>query len=189
MEKDCGTLRGLGIDARVSEWNPSAEGQEGRTEEDEDTSLSTRDAIEIAGGPIQQIDYSFLGEGAVLRSVEVPDARIGSEFPDISLESVRVKSFPLFGSVKEVRWKESSLSYGDEDESLFNLPVAEALSQDMDVRSAMMMAGIDLSFFADSDTGSWTLYPHPVKQWTRPTWDCCQAIAQSLLAMPMPTGE
>ena len=42
----------------------------------------------------------------------------------------------------------------------------------------------------DPDRRCWGIFQlDPYEEWTPELWDCFQAIAQSLLTLPMPTGE
>ncbi len=82
----CCALQDLGIDARISDLES--------------------DTIGIAEGPIRFVFvYTFEDEvKEYVITCSVPDSRIGPDFELVGIRSVRVKSFPLFGKVKGVRW-------------------------------------------------------------------------------------
>ena len=72
-------------------------------------------------------------------------------------------------------------------EAKYNQPVADGLNQDPVVMSAVIRAGVNLriSLDPDKDDRDWHLSASG-KVITKPLWDWSVAIAQSLLAIPIP---
>jgi hypothetical protein len=108
-----------------------------------------------------------------------------------------VRAFPVFGRVKEVQWVgQHLLNCGSR--------VADGLRENGEVTKAIVKGGRDVWIsFGIKDRG-WTLTPDDIdgdgldweqmREWTkasslRPTWDCYQAVAEALLAIPMPAEE
>ncbi len=88
-EEICAALLGLGVKACLSDQD--------------------RQTIEIADGPIQRVSIDdpdsnpyFEDEYTII--CFVPDPRIGPDFPEFEVGSVREKAFSVFGRVIGVRW-------------------------------------------------------------------------------------
>ena len=177
--KDCAALQKLGIDARVLDRDPLTP----RATEIED-GTKPDGWIEIAGGPIRWVEP---GRGLC----HVPDSRIGPdfEFPYTEVYSERRKRFPVFGRVESVRWYDGSGGAAGPKDAYFSGLVAGFLSQNTAATEALMMAGIDLCVFLEPYRGTWIVHETGWYRWTRSLWDCCQAISDALLAMPIPTDE
>lgn len=177
--KDCTALRKLGIDARVLELDPLTPQPTGIED-----GLKADGWIEIAEGPIRWVEPG-------LGHCHVPDSRLGPdfEFPYTEVYSERQKRFPVFGRVESVQWYDGSGGAAGPRDADFSELVAGFLSQNTTATGALMLAGVDLSVFLDPDRGTWIVHQTGWYRWTRPLWDCCQAIAKALLAMPIPTEE
>lgn len=82
----CGALQQFGIDARFSATFVGAD----------------RAGIEIGGSPIARLDVFARG---FIAGCIVPEPRIDSRTPPVSLASERQRVFPIFGSVRAVHWR------------------------------------------------------------------------------------
>ena len=112
--------------------------------------------------------------------------------------SDRVKSFPVFGLTKRVRWHDVNYlrpdidvlghTQGDKD---FSKILTEKLGRNLAVTEAIKAIGTDLCVVNDPDCGCWILATDDrlMSQWTRGMWDSCEAVAEALLAMPLPSSE
>ena len=131
IEGVCAVLCDLGVDARVMEQGPFTEepgvrwvrwGVMGAPLTEEPPVRW----VQIADGPIRWVESGLgtlkakaelttflsatregMGFGALCY---VPDARIAPDSPRVRMVSDRVKSFPLFGRVKRVRWEDAGLA-------------------------------------------------------------------------------
>ena len=154
--------------------------------------------IEIVEGPIRLVK-------ADSDTIEctVPDSRIQPDFQDVEICSVRVKSVPVFGRVKEVRWIVL-------DGENYASRVADSLSKNGAVAKAIITGGSDVKISPSEEGVSqsgdlrpigWVLTLAPenddegisedqMRKWEvasslRQQWDCYQTIAKALLSMPM----
>ncbi len=59
--------------------------------------------IDIAGGPIRWVNVRSVGEGDYVAEYGVPCEH--APVPNPRLTSVRVRTFPLLGSMVDVRWR------------------------------------------------------------------------------------
>ena len=175
----CAVLRDLGIDARMLERAPILE-------KDDDYHMP-RGWIEIDGGPIRWV---ALGDDPQDPETPwfVPDPRIGPEFPMLAMRAAiqTVRSFPLFGRVIDtvVRWGWCELHHGINKG--LSSHVADGLTQETDLSEIIITGGYEYFLVAsDPGRGCWTILEDEM-QWTRPLWDCHQAIAKALLAIPLP---
>jgi len=125
----------------------------------------------------------------------VPDVRLAPDSAQMRMVSNRVRSFPPFGPVKAVLWQSGSLPRSDiagsgqaQKDSDFSLRISEFLDQDLAAKAAIKSGGTDICVLTDPITGCWVLAAddRPTTKWTKALWDCCQTIAESLLAMPLP---
>ena len=188
-ERACAVLLDLGVDARVVEQDP----------------FTKEPRVQIADDPIRWIELALgalkagthyidihrdkpLGFGALCY---VPDARIAPDSPKIGMVSVRVKSFPLFGRVKRVRWEVAGPSRHSQRAKDFSLSISESLVKDPAATEATKSCGTELCIRTDPNRGCWILAAddRPMWKWTRQLWDCCQAVAERLLAMPFASSE
>lgn len=216
----CAVLRDLGVQASVVVEGPFTEEPGVRWVHKRDMGYPfTEEPVswaQIADGPTRWVDLglgtlkakddsrltSFLSatwEGPGFETLcYVPDARLGPDSPRVRMVSDRVKSFPLFGRVKRVRWQSLSLLRPDlavpghtQKDKDFGIRVSESLGQDPGATEAIKASGAEICVVTDPDCGCWVLAAddRPITKWTRPLWDCCQAVAERLLAMPIPSGE
>ena len=166
-------MQHLGIDARALEQDPFAFG-------------AGWGLVEIAEGPIRWVEYSEYGT-----CLYVPDARIGPiahilpDFPFVALTEE--------GTDPEgVPWQEiySVLRQRDRDS---NERVAERLAMLEAHHVGVGDIGRDLVIWVlpgDGVEGWWCLeWDDRRPEWTRALWDRLEALAQCLLATPIPTGE
>ncbi len=181
------TLANLGIDARVLERGSAP------YNDDADAQTSW---IEIAESPIRWVEIEWDSDG-MDTSWLVPDAQIRPDSLDVFIHSEPVKSRPLFGSVKGVRWipiglyhlPNISRPYPPND---ISRKVAENLGHDAAAAQRMLL-GECFDFWVRSvpELCCWRIWgpkPEDVPDWSG-WWDCYQAIAEALLAMPMPSNE
>jgi len=146
---------------------------------------------------------SATGEGLGFGTLcYVPDARLTPDSPRVRIVSERVKSFPLFGRVKRVQWEfpndhrhylppDFAVPGQTQRDRDFSLRVSESLGRDPAATEAINSGGAELCVVTDPDCGCWILAANdrPMTKWTRPLWDCCQAVAERLLAMPIPAAS
>ena len=102
-----------------------------------------------------------------------------------------MKALRLFGRINGFRWQ---LWENDNDAKDFARIVADSFTRDVVLTQEMLRGRPLFSIQADPVRSCWTLvhfsigeFAEPVTEWTRELWDYYQAIAQHLLAMPMPT--
>ncbi|MFQ6026377.1 MAG: hypothetical protein ACE5Q6_02555 [Dehalococcoidia bacterium] len=172
---------GQGIDAKILEHDPqSAPGDE-----------SDRPWFEIANSPIQWVEGipGFLGLASF--NCYVPDSRIGGNATPISIRinSSKVKSFPLFGRVKGIRWnvQYSSGHPGQGDQDLSSR-LTEFLSQDAALGKIQISGGgQDYSAESVAERGCWSIFVND--DWPIRWWSDAESIAQHLLAMPLSPPE
>ena len=71
-----------------------------------------------------------------------------------------------------------------------NRLVADGLNQNPAVMSAVIRTGFNFRIYLDpdGDDRDWYLSAS-ARVFTKPLWDCSVAVAQCLLALPMPTDE
>ena len=162
----------FGVDARALKQDPF-------------TSARSGDWVEIAENPILWVEFvpGFVGYSGF--NCYVPDSRIGPGSPHAWIKPVRVKSFPVFGRVKGLRWE------GYRGDEALGSSVADRLTQDEAVEVGLSSSFFDQNLHVEAapDRGCWVLGIDD--DWLLDTerWDCCQAIAQCLLATPLPTAE
>ena len=127
----------------------------------------------------------------------IPDSKVSDSYPKVKLYPSRIKTFPIFGKVVDVRWRGKD----------FGLGVADRLYEDILIRNQLMV-----SLGVADDTGSgteevlggsigglhvtalpshecWVISARPSIVLFTPTkqlWDCYCKIAQRLLATPSP---
>lgn len=220
-------LRGLEIPASTLERDPLSAQANGWNKEDAFPSQW----IEIAEGPVRWIrvprlsrPYPFGNEYKLQKwgyCCYVPDSRITTDSPRVSIISVHVRSFPLFGGFRGVRWEMDWVGIPHhvrdrqtpEIDKDFNSLVAHLLAQDTVVGARLLSATKEIHVSMDRGRGCWLLFvgsPHVERKscwdierglpelkdfpldhgwFDRTLWDCCGAVAQSLLAMPIARSE
>ena len=184
--KICQALRDIGVAASVSASDMYGGGE-----------------IKIAVGPIREVNVRAVDPWDNLHQIEcvVPDSRIGRDVPLIHAHSVRARSF--FGKVVGVRW-DAPLNEVSNRRGGFAQSVADRLNSDQAVTKSIEQAGFDVVVETDPAAyrGGWLLQraaghgnvddemsESKATRWTRAGWDCYEAIAEVLLAMPMPAEE
>jgi hypothetical protein len=146
--------------------------QRGRPEEG--TGRGSMGLIDIARSPISWINVrKWDNEGPVYATdYGVPDPR---PLPYIKIKSVRVRTFPLFGNVIDVRWKG-------------NGPVSSLLQNitaDRAIRAAIMANRDEIVVSTCPELRCW-LIPRMTKDAPLASqWDCFQRIASTLLVSPL----
>ena len=140
--------------------------------------------IDITEGPIRWVDVREDGEPeSLFRPIHytdygVPDQQIlGSR--SVSIESIRVKSSPLFGRVVGVDWKCNNPSYS---------AVISRLEEDLSLNRAIM-EGLDVRIESYPDRTCWILSTYGGHAPSSELWHCLQTIAQHLLSDPTPSGR
>ena len=170
-------LRDLGIDAHALERDPFS-------------LAPTGDWLELFVGPIRWIGLSGDLEIGFQAGCYVPDPRITSGVSMVPIVPFKVKSLPVFGRVKSVRWKARKRGGLSMRDKVFNLRVAEHLSQDSAVSKIPNSADYLDWVLIDSERCCWIIVgKYGGIKWKRPLWDSYQAIAEALLAMPMAKDE
>lgn len=201
----CRAILGIGVDARVSKEDPAAvEIAEGPIRRITAYSMDYHSEHNSYEGGVshQSSHYEFL-------TFEVLDPRISTKSPNIGVRSIRKKALPLFGPVIGVKWRGA---FGELDEFYADIRevsswdrevtsrIALYLSQDTAVREAIISAGEDVIVRTEPEDAAWFLSSFGDPEISPPTWfrkasnrrliwDCYQAIAQCLLAMPIPTDK
>jgi len=163
-------------------------------------SEATAGCLELSTGPIRWIELTCwdFEPPRVRMDCYVPDPRITSDLPGVRVAPVRVRTFPLLGRVKAVKWKADKSSVLGPREESFGLHVATYLSHDIGLTDTIICAGRPFQY-AGPDTvddyveyycwtisrGDWGRH----REWSKPLWDCYLATAEALLKMPIPRIE
>lgn len=185
----CTTLGNLGIDARELGPAPGLGVGNGG---------AWCGWIEVPEGPIRWMGVRSDGSSFCL----APDSRIKARYPRVSLAAGWYRA----AGAKQVQWYVNE--YSDFGSSWFPIPspsprgktistlenelslhIADRLSQDPDITEAIILGGVGFELETDLVGGCWILTAHTHGAFTRPIWDCCQAVAEALLAIPLPTDE
>ena len=175
-EEFCAHLQSLGIDASLAE--------RGRDEEKIGGGNSLG-IIDIADGPIRWVNVLIEhGEETSWCNIEysVPDPKIEG-LPEMRIESIRVKTFPIFGGVIDLLWKGEDSGLG----------IISRLNGDTSIKHPIMTSmhptgllqvklGLDLRIRAYRENLCWILSPSTGDVPSREVWGCYQAIARHLLA-------
>jgi hypothetical protein len=97
--------------------------------------------------------------------------------PRIKMRSVRVRSFPILGTVIDVRWQGDDKGTG----------AAVRLAADLSLKAAIMFGAAEITVRTSPEFGCW-LIPHPTKDAPPPElWRCYELAARRLPETP-PTG-
>ena len=179
-------LRACGVDARILEWDPLSP-EPFRYKNDEDPIVW----IEIADGPVRWVD-PFPSSEHRHWHFYVPDSRLGS-YPELGYAEVYSefrRRFPVFGRVESVRWLVGGPCELKPRDEHFYEHVVDILNQDTAVTEALMTASTDfLEVYVDHECRVICDKFEGTFTFNRTRWDCYQAIAKDLLAMPMPTDQ
>jgi hypothetical protein len=109
----------------------------------------------------------------------------------VAVEPVRKRTFLGLGRVKAIRRKARE-AYGSRDRS-FSLHLVEYLNCHTGVAGAIFSAGNafrGVRVYTGCGNATWALDPkEELLGLTRPVWDCYLAIAEALLAMPVPSDS
>ena len=169
-KKFCGHLQAIGVDAKIiSHW--SSHGNQ-----------ATREIrIAITGKPVQQIvirevTYPHVDNTDIVVYIDylVKDSRIAVERYPVVIYTVRVRTFPLFGKVVDLRWEGDDCGTGLIDQLQGNMSIKLAIMKGRDIR---ISAG----------DGAWYIWPYNSPSAffipSEEEWNCYQAIARHLLDM------
>lgn len=182
----CTDLQRLGIDAQMA--------PRGRPEEEvyikRLPDIGSLGIICIPEGPIRWVNVrketSQAGPGTTsyyYTEYGVPDPRLGPDFPGARIETVRVKTSPLFGRVVDLRWKGSDSELG----------IISHLNSDHQLKQPIMKSR-DVTIRSVRDYGCWvisterhhatisSLLAKKRDVLSGELWSCYQAIARHLLA-------
>ena len=165
-DKLCAGLRAMGVGAWMAE--------RGRPEEK--TGKGSLGVIDIGQGPIRWVNVREVGDSentAYMTEYGVPDQR---HLPQLQIRSVRVKTFPVFGRVIDVRWKGNDLGLG----------IAQRLSNDESIRGAIMGTRDEVTVQACSYLGCWLIVRDTEAAPSQEQLGCYQAIAENLLVQRLP---
>jgi len=164
----CGRLRCLGVEARTAD--------RGRIEEKIGGSGSLG-LIDIAEGPILWVNVRKINEeGGTLRYTEylVPDPRILSVLPKVHIWTEEVRDRWFFGKVVGLRWKGDDSGFG----------ILDRLRGDVSLNPPLMNSGrVDI---IETRYGCWILSTATHSVPSGAQWRCYSAIAEHLLAAPVP---
>jgi len=166
-QEQCSRLKALGINAEIAERDCYEEKVAG--------SLVTLGIIRTAPGPITWVSVQEDSDhGNRWRMLGVPDPKLNVRFPQVRLNTVKIRKFPLLGPVTGLRWE------GDD----FGLGIIDRLNNEISVHSPIK-SNHDLTIEADPAHGCWIMFEkvywgqgHPMD---KTLWDCYQSIAQQLL--------
>lgn len=129
--------------------------------------------VRIDSGPIAWLNMRKVPElpGFPIDYV-VPDPKVGREFPEVTIRTLRLKGFPLFGKVIDCRWE-------GED---FGLGIIDRFNSEVSIREGLTNA-YDLEIKANPAHSCWVLSPPDGREPSvdRELWNCYQVIAQHLL--------
>ena len=162
----CASLQAMGVDARMKE----------RGQPEEKTGEGSLGLIDIGRGPIRWINVRLVDRGETsvrINDYGVPDSR---NLPELAIQSVRVKTFPLFGRVIDVRWKGNDLGRG----------IAERLGSDATIKGAIIGNGDEVAVVAGGGYGGWLIRPKTAATPSAEQWRCYQAIGEHLLEVRVP---
>lgn len=105
----------------------------------------------------------------------IPDPRLTPRSPEISLKTIRKKSFPIFGRVHDVEWSGKD----------FDLGLESRLENDPSIKQTIMK-GRDVELQAKPEHGCWIMTVRRKETPSRDQWACYKTIAQHALSIPMP---
>ncbi len=169
----CAGLRTIGVDARLAE--------RGRPEEKTSAYSGSLGVIDVSEGPIRWVNVVLWGESQESAAnwyktdYGVPDPRC---LPKLEIRSIRMRGFPKFGRVINVRWK------GDDR----GLGLRHRLSSDEAIRSAIMNTRDEVRVVANRDHGCWLIRRETKAAPSGEQWGCYNAIAEHLLEVHV-TGQ
>jgi hypothetical protein len=195
-EQLCAALQAIGIQARLPDRG---------CKEEEFTSGQgdPSGVIDIATGPIRWIgvrERMDLGydrgpsEKTWYTEYIVPDSEIDS-FPKVRFKSVEVKSFPLVGKVKNLRWEGNDFGLGIMDQLACDVSINKRL---IDESAFFMNRGLEIGAYPGCScwiltttyywehSGGGIMRALGIKERKLPAisrelWDCFRTIAQQLL--------
>ena len=147
--------------------------------------------INVADGPIGEVGIGIHQVDGYI-TFTVPDTRMERLDGDCEIRSVRIRSFPVIGGVKEVRW----VLLPDSD--CCNSSVTDLLSENRAAANAVIRSGRDVKVCFGPSYDGWVLTPdlHNDQEdfsttvWKGAStlslqWDCYEELAEALLALPL----
>jgi hypothetical protein len=155
----------------MSRWQPGTSGREYG-----DGSMGL---IDIENSPIPWINIWCRGSGEGITygmDYGIPDPR---PLPHIYIRSVRIRDFPLFGNVIDVRW---NVNYAIRRDYKEDLRMAQHLTTDQAIRTAIIFNRDEITVYTRPEHGCWII-PHNGIEAPNPSqWECYQRIATVLTA-------
>lgn len=138
-------------------------------------------AAEISDGQIQSVRmFEYIAGDSESFTFEnrtvywVPDPRVTMESRGITLYTTRIRRFPVFGRVVDVKWSGDDHTLG----LLARLNADTALKQPI-------MSNKDVRIILDTDCLGWQVFTRTKNLPTKILWDCYQGIARHLLETPI----
>jgi len=181
----CTSLPKLGVDAQLAPRFRPEEEVWGRG--------GSLGIIHIPEGPIRWIDVrkeiNLSDQGSrtyYQTNFAVPDPRLAPDSPWIRIKATRVKNFPLFGRVVDLRWKGNDSGLG----------IVSRLNGDYQLKQPIMYSR-DILIISIREYSCWILSTTHRRGLTsigtryvafEELWNCYQAIARHLLAEWTTTG-
>lgn len=109
----------------------------------------------------------------------VPDPQVTPSYDKLRIRTVRVKRFPLFGRVSDLRWEGDDLGLGLLNQLNGDISIKGSVLQSQDLR---IRAYSEHKCWLISTTEGTALLP------SAELWNCYQAIAQHVLVSVLPTS-
>jgi len=179
----CAALLDLGIQARMGERERA---------EEKFTFWRGRSLgiIDITDGSVRWVNIKMQSLGSnegggsdLYIEFGIPDSRVESTFPKVHIETVRVKSFPLFGRVIAMQWKGNDFGLGTIDRLASDVSLHKPIMGSYDVEiEAYPEHGCWILTVKGGFASDWENLSHP----SRDLWDCYQSIGKHLLDTPAP---
>ncbi len=171
----CADLVSMGIDAKMAERGRPEENWEAGHRSLGLAGYRSLGLIDISGGPIGWLNPGDVpgGQGGPrpyrLIQCGVPDVSL-RDGPGAHIRSVRVKEFPVLGSVVNVRWVGDDLGRG----------IIQRLADDASLLEPIAQSG-DVYIYGIPEHGCWVFVTHGHHAPTKEMWDFYQSIARHLL--------
>ena len=176
-------------------------GLESRPVERERDAYGTTE-VEVQAEPVRSLaaESSEFDRQQFLVSCYIPDHRLSNASLNGSVVPVKVRSFPLVGTVMAIRWKPKVDWPSSEAERTFSSRIAEHLGRSARLVEAVRTASV-LRIDALPEEASWVIKAshlwkrpertdrqEPVVEFDTLWWDF-EVLAKSLLEMPIPFGH
>ncbi len=163
----CDALNALGVEATISKrpWNVKE-------------LLGVIDVIDIPRSPIRCVEVRMLRdyEGVTYwTEYVVPDSR---HIPEVSFRSMRVRTFPIFGRVIDVRWKGDDRGTG----------AIGRLTADLELNAAIVSAGAEIEV-GSSPTRGWFITHLSTDAPSAGVFACYEKVARDLSQTKQIVGD